>query len=143
MRGNSIGTTEGKTIPKVFLGISHGYVLTSHKSQGRTADHVIVAAENFRSKACYVACSRGRESATVHTVEKDRLFSGLPQSEDRLSVSDVLKVTQHQTRGKKVEAILKDYEAEINRSRVSAFVMPLREPETLDDRLSEGKSRSR
>jgi hypothetical protein len=40
----------------------HGYVVTSHKAQGWTADHVVVAAERLTAKGAYVACSRGRHS---------------------------------------------------------------------------------
>ncbi len=94
----SLETEEGKTIPKGFHALTHGYVLTSHKSQGKTADNVVVAAEQLRSKACYVACSRGRETASVHTIEKDRLYSALPQSEDRLSATDILQSSRKEDR---------------------------------------------
>lgn len=104
-RDGSIKTVEGKDIPADFLGLAHGYVFTSHKSQGKTADHVVVAAEKLNSKACYVASSRGRESATIHTVDKDRLYAGLPQSEDRLSVSDVLRATQANDRYKLLKTL--------------------------------------
>ena len=66
------------------------YVVTSHKSQGRTADHVVVAAARLDSKAAYVACSRGRQSRTVFTPEKENLFTGLPRSADRQAALDVL-----------------------------------------------------
>lgn len=70
-----------------------------------------MAAEKLGSKACYVATSRGRESATVHTIEKDRLYSGLPQSEDRLSVSDVLQSLKRPDKYKVVD----DYYRELDR----------------------------
>ena len=41
----AIETREGKTLPPTFRDVSHGYVVTSHKSQGRTHDRVIVAAQ--------------------------------------------------------------------------------------------------
>ncbi len=142
-KDGSLETEEGKTIPKRSHALTHGYVLTSHRSQGKTAEHVVVAAEQLWSKACYVACSRGRETASVHTVDKDRLYSALPHSEDRLSVSDVLKESQNQNRGKRVEAVLKEYEAERNRSPVNASILPSIEPESLDVALFKGKSNSR
>jgi hypothetical protein len=110
----SIDTLEGKHLPADFRAIAHGYVLTSHKSQGKTADHVVVAAETLRSKACYVASSRGRESATIHTIEKDRLFDGLPKSEDRLSAIDILKASRTENRYKSA----KNYWRENERSLV-------------------------
>ncbi len=51
-------TKEGVTIPATFKQWTHGYVLTSHKSQGRTYDHVVLAAAQLDAKAAYVSCSR-------------------------------------------------------------------------------------
>ena len=50
-------TREGVSVPAEFRQWCHGYVLTSHKAQGWTADHVVVAAERFTAKGVYVACS--------------------------------------------------------------------------------------
>jgi ATP-dependent exoDNAse (exonuclease V) alpha subunit len=67
-------------VPADFRQWCHGYVVTSQKAQGWTADHVVVAAERFTSKGAYVACSRGRRSCIVHTPDKahlnQRLFEG-------------------------------------------------------------------
>jgi hypothetical protein len=107
----SMDTEEGKHLPADFRAIAHGYVLTSHKSQGKTADYVVVAAEKLRSKACYVASSRGRESATIHTIEKDRLFDGLPKSEDRLSAIDILKASRTESRYMSLENYWREIES--------------------------------
>jgi hypothetical protein len=64
-------------------------VLTSHKAQGWTADHVVVAAERFTAKGAYVACSRGRRSCIVHTPDKARLIERLPEG-NRLAALDAL-----------------------------------------------------
>ena len=85
-----IETAEGKTLPSSYRQFTHGYVVTSHKSQGRTADHVVVAAARLDSKAAYVACSRGRQSCAVFTPEKESLVAGLPRSADRQAALDVL-----------------------------------------------------
>ena len=85
-----IETAEGKTLPASYRQLTHGYVVTSHKSQGRTADHVVVAAARLDSKAAYVACSRSRQTCTVFTPEKASLFAGLPRSADRQAALDVL-----------------------------------------------------
>lgn len=63
----TIKTAEGIEIPHNFKEWCHGYVVTSHKSQGRTCEHVIVAAEKLDGKATYVACSRGKITCTIHT----------------------------------------------------------------------------
>lgn len=86
----AINTREGLTIPARFRQWCHGYVVTSHKAQGRTADHVVVAAENLTAKGAYVACSRGRQSCSIHTPDKLRLMDRLPEG-NRRAVLDVRK----------------------------------------------------
>ncbi|MCI0419459.1 MAG: hypothetical protein L0312_09600 [Acidobacteria bacterium] len=86
----SIHPRQGKVLPPTFRDFCHGYVVTSHKSQGRTHDQVIVAAQQLDAKTAYVACSRGRQQASVFTPDKARLFEAVEQSGDRLAASDVL-----------------------------------------------------
>jgi hypothetical protein len=76
-------------VPADFRQWCHGYVVTSHKAQGWTADHVVVAAERFTSKGAYVACSRGRRSCTVHTPDKARKMERFPEG-NRRAAMDVL-----------------------------------------------------
>jgi hypothetical protein len=87
----TIRTQCGKEIRATFRQFAHGYVVTSHKSQGRTAQHVIVAAESLDGKSAYVACSRGRESCEVFTPDKEQLFAGLPFDGNRRAALDVMK----------------------------------------------------
>ncbi|MGA3171761.1 MAG: MobF family relaxase [Chthoniobacteraceae bacterium] len=82
----SIATREGVRIPSGFRQWSHGYAVTSHKSQGRTHKHVIVAAERLDAKSAYVACSRGELSCTVHTPDKARLLEHLPEGTRRAAL---------------------------------------------------------
>jgi hypothetical protein len=93
-----VHTRYGKEIPATFRQFAHGYVVTSHKAQGRTARHVIVAAERLDGKSAYVGCSRGRESCDVFTPDKDRLFDGLPFDGNRRAALDVLKEQRHVAR---------------------------------------------
>ena len=85
----ALQTKEGVSVPTEFRQWCHGYVLTSHKAQGWTADHVVVAAERFTAKGAYVACSRGRRSCIVHTPDKARLIERLPEG-NRLAALDAL-----------------------------------------------------
>ena len=85
----ALTTREGVSVPTEFRQWCHGYVLTSHKAQGWTADHVVVAAERFTAKGAYVACSRGRRSCIVHTPDKARLIERLPEG-NRLAALDAL-----------------------------------------------------
>ena len=87
----TIETVEGKLLPSGFLHFTHGYVVTSHKSQGSTVDHVVVAAERLDAKSAYVSCSRARRTCTVFTPDKEHLFAHLPRSADREAALDVLR----------------------------------------------------
>jgi conjugative relaxase-like TrwC/TraI family protein len=78
-----------------FRDFTHGYAVTSHASQSKTVDHVIVAAERLDAKAAYVACSRGRHTCTVHTPDKAALLDRLP-SGNREAALDMLNVEHAQ-----------------------------------------------
>ena len=86
----SIKTCEGKTLPSDFRHFAHGYVVTSYKSQGRTHDYEVIAAEKLDAKSAYVACSRGRKSINVFTPDKENLFKNLGTPVDRTAAYDVL-----------------------------------------------------
>jgi conjugative relaxase-like TrwC/TraI family protein len=87
----SIETREGPRVSKNFRHFCHGYVVTSHKAQGRTNDCVVIAAQQLDPKAAYVACSRGKQEATVFTPEKEHLFSYLRHSADRPAAMDIVE----------------------------------------------------
>ncbi len=75
-----------------FRDFTHGYAVTSHASQSKTVDHVIVAAERLGRKIrIRAACSRGRYTCTVHTPDKAALLDRLP-SGNREAALDMLKV---------------------------------------------------
>ena len=83
---------DGRTIDTArFREFTHGYAVTSHASQSKTVDHVIVAAERLDAKSAYVACSRGRHTCTVHTPDKAALLDRLPTG-NREAALDMLKV---------------------------------------------------
>lgn len=85
-----IRTTDGLTIDSaIFARFAHGYVATSHKSQGMTADRVIVAAGKLDAKAAYVACSRGRSLCTIHTPDRAALLGSVPSGDRPLAVEQV------------------------------------------------------
>jgi hypothetical protein len=69
-----------KEIPADFRAFTHGYAVTSHKSQGRTCDEVIVCAARLDAKSTYVAFSRARHQATGYTPDKTALMAALPVS---------------------------------------------------------------
>jgi len=64
--------------------LDYGYAVTSHSSQGQTADRVLVHVETARSSAslvnrrfAYVAVSRGRFDAQIYTDDKSQLGNAL------------------------------------------------------------------
>jgi conjugative relaxase-like TrwC/TraI family protein len=87
----SIETREGPRVSPDFRHFCHGYVVTSHKAQGRTNERVVIAAQQLDPKAAYVACSRGKQEATVFTPEKEHLFSYLRHSADRPAAMDIVE----------------------------------------------------
>ena len=113
----SIQTAEGKTLPADYRHFTHGYAITSHKSQGRTTDHVVVAAQRLDAKAAYVACSRGRKSCTVFTPDRVELFAGLPRSADRAAALDVLRAQKVE---RQQEVMQSDREARRHAALVAA-----------------------
>ena len=88
----ALQTNEGQRVPADFRQWCHGYVVTSHKAQGWTADHVVIAAESFTSKGAYVACSRGRKSCVVHTPDKARLIERLPEGNRRAALDALSEI---------------------------------------------------
>jgi conjugative relaxase-like TrwC/TraI family protein len=67
----------GRTVeldPRKRLHLDHGYAMTSHSSQGQTADRVLIhvdtelgAKDLLNSRMAYVSVSRGRYDAQVYT----------------------------------------------------------------------------
>ncbi len=75
-----IHTAEGRLIDtRKFRQFGYGFAVTSHRSQSKTTDHVVVAGAQLNAKSAYVACSRGRFSCSVHTPDKTALLERLPE----------------------------------------------------------------
>ena len=56
--------------------LNSGKMLTiSHKSQGSTCDHIILAATEMTNRACYVGSSRGRQLVKVFCQDFEHLHS--------------------------------------------------------------------
>jgi conjugative relaxase-like TrwC/TraI family protein len=88
-----VETQEGRRINTAkFREFTYGFAVTSHKAQSKTAEHVIVAAERLNAKAAYVACSRGRQSCSIHTPDKANLLARLPDG-NRAAALDILPRT--------------------------------------------------
>lgn len=75
--------------------ITHGYVGTSHASQGKTVDHVLIAqsASSFQASSreqFYVSVSRGRKGVAVYTDDVASLKQSIERSGRRLSASELV-----------------------------------------------------
>jgi conjugative relaxase-like TrwC/TraI family protein len=82
---------DGRTIPGHFRQFTHGYAVTAHRSQGKSVDSVIISADGMQKELFYVAASRGRESITVVTSDKQRLQRTVAKSMARKSASELVR----------------------------------------------------
>ena len=81
------------TLPVAFGHIAHAYCMTSHASQGATADEVLIVqhAATFNAanaKQFYVSASRGRQQAIIYTDDKAGLLQQVMQDGDRQAVTE-------------------------------------------------------
>jgi conjugative relaxase-like TrwC/TraI family protein len=86
---------DGRTLPANYRSFAHGYAVTAHRSQGKTVDSVIISADGMRKELFYVASSRGRESITVITSDKERLTQAVAQTAARKSASELVRGSPH------------------------------------------------
>lgn len=103
------GRTTGRfVVGKDFGNLAHGYCVTSHASQGRTVDRVLIAqgSESFRASSreqFYVSVSRGREGVTVYTDDMARLRGRVMESGARMSAT---AFAREQERGRETGAAM-------------------------------------
>ncbi len=89
-----IQLTDGRIVPADFESISYGYATTSHKSQGSTCDHAILAADQMTNRACYVGSSRGRQSVKVFCPDFEHLHSSVKRNSEHLTGHDLIAARQ-------------------------------------------------
>lgn len=94
--GGEITLDNGWVLPEGFGHIDHGYVTTSHASQGRTVDHVLVSMGEAEGKAVnaeqfYVSASRARDSVRIYSdMETSDLRQAVQRSDPRTSAVELL-----------------------------------------------------
>ena len=94
--GGDIRLTNGFVIPKNYGGVTHGYVVTSHASQGKTVDVSLVALgqESFSAanrEQFYVSVSRGKEAVRLYTDDKAAMMEAVQDSAARLSATELMQ----------------------------------------------------
>ena len=98
----NIKLSNGSTISKDYGHFTLGYVMTSHSSQGKTADKVIISQSSatFRASSMeqfYVSVSRGKQAVSVYTDDKESLKQAVSQTVKRTSATELLSKSQKLT----------------------------------------------
>ncbi|MBV8227248.1 MAG: AAA family ATPase [Verrucomicrobia bacterium] len=99
--------------------IDQGICITSHASQCRTVDQVVVLPDSADAKGWYVSLSRARGSMHVYTRNKLELHQSVMQPGERKSVWELLQAFQRskpQSRDRKVPDVWAARRAEIDRN---------------------------
>jgi len=78
--------------PRKHLHLDHGYAMTSHSSQGQTADRVLIHVDTelaakalLNSRMAYVSVSRGAHDAHIFTNDRENLPTALGHDVSRQS----------------------------------------------------------
>ena len=85
------------TVAKDFRHLTHGYASTSHASQGKTVDRVLVAMGSesrgaINAEQFYVSVSRGKESTRIYTdMALSELRDAIARTDSRKSATELMK----------------------------------------------------
>jgi conjugative relaxase-like TrwC/TraI family protein len=90
---------DGRILPANYRSFDHGYAVTAHRSQGQTVDAVIVSGDRMSKELFYVAATRGRESLTVITSNKEQLREAIGISGERMSAVELAQKAGQQSTG--------------------------------------------
>ena len=85
----------GWVVPKEFGFLAHGFVSTSHASQGKSVRHVLVgqsaaSAGAGSAQQWYVSASRGKQSLAVYTDDKAKLLAAVSRSDERTTATELV-----------------------------------------------------
>jgi hypothetical protein len=88
LAGGAIELADGRVLPAAFNTFTHGYAVTSHSSQGKTVDEVLLVASSKSFAAVnreqfYVSISRGRERVHIFTDDSELLARRVTDSHER------------------------------------------------------------
>ena len=88
IQNGRIALADGRPLPAGFNTFTHGYAVTSHSSQSKTVDEVLLVASSKSFAAVnreqfYVSISRGRERVHVFTDDADLLARRVTDSHER------------------------------------------------------------
>jgi conjugative relaxase-like TrwC/TraI family protein len=95
---------DGRTLPADYKQFAHGYVVTAHRSQGKTVDSNIVVGDRMARELFYVAVSRGRERVAVVTSDTELFRESLGISGARQSATELAR-EQRKPQAQKPESL--------------------------------------
>jgi conjugative relaxase-like TrwC/TraI family protein len=115
-RSGNIVLANGWTVAKDFGHLAHAYCVTSHASQGKTVDRVIIGQSAISLPASsreqlYVSVSRGRERATIYSDDRNALLEAVSRADDRLTATELLEGRQRRQRRPTLRRISADHDA--------------------------------
>lgn len=93
-KAGDIKLSNGKTIARDMMHLTHGYVSTSHSSQGKDARDVFIAQSDVSFSASsqqqfYVSISRGTHSVSVYTSDKNELKKSITRNNERMTAREI------------------------------------------------------
>ena len=88
---------DGRRMRKDGARIDQGICITSHASQCRTVDQVVVLPDGADAKSWYVSLSRARDSMHVYTRNKLELRQSVMQPGERKSVWELVQAMRRST----------------------------------------------
>jgi len=105
-KNGDIVVDHGWVIDKEFGHFTHGYTVTSHASQGKTVDKVIVAisSQSFAAadqRTAYVAVTRGKEQALVFTDDRQELLRAISRADRAISATELAETNQPERSNKR------------------------------------------
>ena len=94
-----IRLTNGWVVDRSYGHLAHGYVTTSHASQGKSVD-VVMIAQSAQSLVAsnleqfYVSVSRGKEQVRIYTDDREGLREAVKRSAERVSATELSEATE-------------------------------------------------
>jgi len=88
---------DGRRMRRDGARIDQGICITSHASQCRTVDQVVVLPDGADAKGWYVSLSRAREGMHVYTRDKSELRQSVMQPGERKSVWEFIQALRKST----------------------------------------------
>jgi hypothetical protein len=88
---------DGRRMRRDGARIDQGVCITSHASQCRTVDQVVVLPDGVDAKGWYVSLSRAREAMHVYTRDKAELRQSVMHPGERKSVWELIQALRKST----------------------------------------------